>query len=151
MDSFSNTEFWYVDQGIISPEADGSASFRETLHRQEEKWWLPVPRVPPRGLTENSRKQLDHLRESTNQILKAAMAINSIALGEMEVPESYLETLPKVRTSNIAHNLYKQHFIRLPKLVPMESEFIFINLLLEWESISWGIYLQVYYIGSVLR
>lgn len=66
------------------------------MQRQEEKWWLPVPRVAPGGLTENSRKQLSHTRECANQILKAAMAINSIALAEMEVPQSYLETLPKV-------------------------------------------------------
>jgi hypothetical protein len=39
---------------------------------------------------------LNHSRESASQILKAAMSINSIALAEMEVPESYLETLPKV-------------------------------------------------------
>ncbi|OVA15553.1 PRONE domain [Macleaya cordata] len=95
LDSFSDTEFWYVDQGISAPDADGSASFRRPLQRQEEKWWLPVPRVPPGGLQENSRKQLQHKRDSTNQILKAAMAINSIALAEMEVPESYLEALPK--------------------------------------------------------
>ena len=31
-----------------------------------------------------------------NQILKAAMAINSNVLSEMEVPEIYLEALPKV-------------------------------------------------------
>ncbi|XP_061349612.1 rop guanine nucleotide exchange factor 5 isoform X2 [Gastrolobium bilobum] len=95
LDSFTTTEFWYVDQGIVAPDADGSASFRKTIQRQEEKWWLPVPRVPPAGLSENSRKQLNHSRECANQILKAAMSINSIALAEMEVPESYLEVLPK--------------------------------------------------------
>ncbi|TKY47489.1 Rop guanine nucleotide exchange factor 5 [Spatholobus suberectus] len=95
LDSFTATEFWYVDQGIVAPDADGSASFRKTIQRQEEKWWLPVPRVPPAGLGEDSRKQLNHSRECANQILKAAMAINSIALAEMEVPESYLEVLPK--------------------------------------------------------
>lgn len=55
-----------------------------------------MPRVPPGGLHENSRKQLQHKRDCTNQILKAAMAINSTALAEMEIPESYLEVLPKV-------------------------------------------------------
>lgn len=55
-----------------------------------------MPRVPPGGLHENSRKQLQHKRDCTNQILKAAMAINSTTLAEMEVPESYLEVLPKV-------------------------------------------------------
>ncbi|RWW06095.1 hypothetical protein BHE74_00048877 [Ensete ventricosum] len=96
LDSFSDTEFWYVDQGILAPDSDGSASFRRTLHRQEEKWWLPVPRVPPGGLHEKARKELQHKRECTSQILKAAMAINSNSLAEMEVPESYLSSLPKV-------------------------------------------------------
>lgn len=96
LDSFEDTEFWYVDQGILALEADGSASFRQALQRQEEKWWLPVPRVDPGGLSEDSRKHLQHKRDCTNQILKAAMAINSIALADMEVPDSYLETLPKV-------------------------------------------------------
>ncbi|KAG2723823.1 hypothetical protein I3760_02G188300 [Carya illinoinensis] len=95
LDSFVNTEFWYVDQGIVAPDADGSASFRKTTQRQEEKWWLPVPRVAAGGLSEKSRKLLHHTRECASQILKAAMAINSIALAEMEVPESYLEALPK--------------------------------------------------------
>jgi hypothetical protein len=39
---------------------------------------------------------LTHTRECASQILKAAMSINSIALDDMEVPESYLESLPKV-------------------------------------------------------
>lgn len=95
LESFNNTEFWYVDQGILAPEADGSSSFRKPLPRQEDKWWLPVPRVSPGGLGENARKQLQHKRDCTNQILKAAMAINSITLAEMDVPESYFEALPK--------------------------------------------------------
>nr|GLL36948.1 rop guanine nucleotide exchange factor 7-like [Ipomoea trifida] len=95
LDTFENTEFWYVDQGILAPETDGSSSFRNPLPRQEEKWWLPVPRVPTSGLSEKARKQLQHRRDCTNQILKAAMAINSNALAEMDIPESYLEALPK--------------------------------------------------------
>jgi hypothetical protein len=55
-----------------------------------------VPRVPPGGLHDKTRKQLQHKRDSANQILKAAMAINSNALAEMEIPESYLDSLPKV-------------------------------------------------------
>lgn len=95
LDSFSDTDFWYVDQGILASESDGSDSFRRLHLRQEEKWWLPVPRVPPGGLNEKSRKHLQHKRECTNQILKAAMAINSNALAEMEVPDSYFDSLPK--------------------------------------------------------
>ncbi|KAL3640684.1 Rop guanine nucleotide exchange factor 7 [Castilleja foliolosa] len=96
LDSFRNTEFWYVDQGIVAAEADdGSSSFRRPLPRQEDKWWLPVPRVPPGGLTEKARKMLQHKRDCTNQILKAAMAINNAALAEMDIPDSYLDSLPK--------------------------------------------------------
>lgn len=98
LDSFDSTEFWYVDQGIMAPEADGSSSFRKH-QRQEEKWWLPVPRVPTSGLSENARKQLQHKRDCTNQILKASMAINSVTLADMEIPLSFLEGLPKVKTT----------------------------------------------------
>lgn len=55
-----------------------------------------MPRVPPDGILEETRKKLIHKRECAAQILKAAMSINSDALAEMEVPESYIETLPKV-------------------------------------------------------
>ncbi|OMO66453.1 Plant specific Rop nucleotide exchanger, PRONE [Corchorus capsularis] len=107
LDSFVDTEFWYVDQGILAPEADGSTSFRKALQRQEEKWWLPVPRVPPGGLHENSRKQLQHKRDCTNQILKAAMAINSITLADMEVPESYFDSLPKNGRASLGDLIYR--------------------------------------------
>ncbi|XP_020207628.1 rop guanine nucleotide exchange factor 7 isoform X2 [Cajanus cajan] len=107
LDSFVNTEFWYVDQGVIAPDADGPSSFRQALQRQEEKWWLPVPRVPPCGLNENSRKQLQHKRDCTNQILKAAMAINSITLAEMDIPESYLESLPKNARVNLGDVIHR--------------------------------------------
>ncbi|XP_071734493.1 rop guanine nucleotide exchange factor 7-like [Rutidosis leptorrhynchoides] len=95
LDSFSNTEFWYVDKGVTTPEPECLASFHKPLQRQEEKWWLPVPRVPAGGLQEDTRKKLNHKRESANQILKASMSINNVTLSEMEVPESYLESLPK--------------------------------------------------------
>ncbi|ONK67111.1 uncharacterized protein A4U43_C06F15830, partial [Asparagus officinalis] len=79
LDSFHDQEFWYVDQGILAPETNGSASFRMQFQRHEEKWLLPVPHVPARGLQETLRKQLHHKRECTNQILKHTMAINSNA------------------------------------------------------------------------
>ena len=96
LDSFSKTEFWYIDQGNITSDADGSTILRKSMQRQEEKWWLPVPRVPSGGLLEDTRKQLNYKRECANQILKASMSINGITLAEMKVPDSYLETLPKV-------------------------------------------------------
>ncbi|GER34949.1 Rop guanine nucleotide exchange factor [Striga asiatica] len=115
LDGFTDTEFWYVDQGIVAPEADGSsASFRKAVQRQEDKWWLPVPRVPVGGLPEATRKQLSNKREFANQILKAAMSINSIALAEMDVPDLYLETLPKNGRACLGDVIYRyitsEHF-----------------------------------------
>ncbi|KAL9231395.1 hypothetical protein vseg_006629 [Gypsophila vaccaria] len=107
LDSFGKTEFWYVDQGVVASDCDGSSSFRKTLHRQEEKWWLPVPRVPAGGLKLSCRKQLDHKRECTNQILKAAMSINSMVLADMDVPESFLESLPKNGRACLGDMMYR--------------------------------------------
>ncbi|XP_047322409.1 rop guanine nucleotide exchange factor 5-like [Impatiens glandulifera] len=107
LDSFTNTEFWYVDQGVVGEEAnDGSGSFRKN-DRLGEKWWLPLPRVLAEGLTEETRKKLLHKRESASQIFKAAMSINSIALSEMDVPETYLETLPKNGKSCLGDLIYR--------------------------------------------
>ncbi|XP_023549947.1 rop guanine nucleotide exchange factor 5-like [Cucurbita pepo subsp. pepo] len=114
LESFTDTEFWYVDQGIVSSDGDGSSSFRKIVQRQQEKWWLPVPRVPVGGLGEDSRKQLHHTRDCTSQILKAVTAINNIALNDMEVPESYLETLPKNGRACLGDVIYRyitsEHF-----------------------------------------
>ncbi|KAM7526404.1 hypothetical protein LguiA_016306 [Lonicera macranthoides] len=107
LDSFDQTEFWYVEQGIVAKEADGSSSFRKLLPRQEEKWWLPVPRVANGGLSENARKQLQHRRDCTNQILKASMAINSITLADMEVPDSFLDSLPKNGRASLGDLIYR--------------------------------------------
>ncbi|CAN6442908.1 unnamed protein product [Victoria cruziana] len=107
LDSFSDNEFWYVDQGIVATGPDKVGSFGRPGRRQEEKWWLPVPKVPPCGLPEKSRKKLQHRRECTNQILKAAMAINDHALVEMDVPESYLESLPKNGRSSLGDAIYR--------------------------------------------
>ncbi|EYU35264.1 hypothetical protein ABFS82_06G128600 [Erythranthe guttata] len=108
LDGFKKTEFWYVDQGgIVAAETDGSVSFEKAIKRQEDKWWLPVPRVPHGGLSECSRKQLFHQRECANQILKAATSINTIALADMEVPESYMETLPKNGRACLGDVIYR--------------------------------------------
>ncbi|KAJ8477508.1 hypothetical protein OPV22_021235 [Ensete ventricosum] len=102
LEGFRDTEFWYVDRGIMVADADeyGSGSYppsssgRPSL-RQEEKWWLPVPRVPPNGLSKEARKRLQQSRDCANQILKAAMAINSGVLAEIKIPNIYFKTLPK--------------------------------------------------------
>lgn len=105
LDGFSDTEFWYTDRGIglgdcekesyDSPASRGGGGGRPSF-RQEEKWWLPCPKVPPNGLSEETRKKLQQCRDFANQILKAALAINAGVLAEMEIPDPYLETLPKV-------------------------------------------------------
>ncbi|GFP87777.1 wat1-related protein at2g39510 [Phtheirospermum japonicum] len=99
LDGFTKSEFWYVDQGIGAPEAIKSVSFQKAMQQQEEKWWLPVPRVPPGGLSESTRKRLNQKLECASHILKAASTINNSPLAEMDVPKSYLETLPKVTAS----------------------------------------------------
>ncbi|KAM3376765.1 rop guanine nucleotide exchange factor 1 [Capsicum galapagoense] len=101
LDGFRDMEFWYVDRGIVLADGEGCDSYPSGIGfgrpsvRQEEKWWLPCPKVPPKGLSEEARKRLQQCRDCTNQILKAALAINSNVLAEMETPNAYIETLPK--------------------------------------------------------
>ncbi|KAG0467633.1 hypothetical protein HPP92_019213 [Vanilla planifolia] len=106
LDSFKDPEFWYVDKAILAPDSDCSASFRKTIPNQE-KWWLPSPRVPCGGLSEKTRKQLEHKRDSTSQILKAAMSINSNTLSEMEVPDSFIDSLPKNGRTSLGDVIYR--------------------------------------------
>lgn len=58
---------------------------------------MPVPCVSPDGLSEKAKKHLRQKRDCANQIHKAAMAINSGILAEMQIPDSYMASLPKVR------------------------------------------------------
>ncbi|KAK4348886.1 hypothetical protein RND71_031641 [Anisodus tanguticus] len=113
LDAFSGCEFYYVDRGIVV--ADGvdietypcpPSSNRPSI-RLEEKWWLPFPKVPPKGLSEETRKRLRQCRECTNQIFKAAQAINASTLSEMEVPKAYLEGLPKSGKASLGEILHR--------------------------------------------
>lgn len=105
LDGFHDSEFYYVDRGTIV--ADGEfivakhypPSPGQPLIRTEEKWWLPFPKVPSNGLSEETKKRLQQCRECTNQIYKAAAAINSTVLKEIEIPKDYLERLDKVRSA----------------------------------------------------
>lgn len=106
LDAFSGCEFYYVDRGILVADGEdveaypcSPSSHRRSI-RLEEKWWLPFPKVPPKGLSEETRKRLRQCRECTNQIFKAAQAINASTLSEMEVPTAYMESLPKVSVQN---------------------------------------------------
>ncbi|KAE8771684.1 rop guanine nucleotide exchange factor 1 [Hordeum vulgare] len=116
IDEFKETEFWYVDRGIVVDDGGGgpcpsssssSSCGRPSSVRQEEKWWLPCPRVPPKGLPEEARRKLQQSRDCANQILKAAMAINSDVLAEMEIPDAYLESLPKSGRTCLGEIIYR--------------------------------------------
>lgn len=98
LDNFKDqNEFWYVKR-----DADDEKGGAEPRHG--DKWWLPKPKVPPEGLSEVSRKWLQFQKESVNQVLKASMAINAQVLSEMEIPEDYIESLPKVKAGMIIYN-----------------------------------------------
>ncbi|XP_068646137.1 rop guanine nucleotide exchange factor 1-like [Aristolochia californica] len=113
LDGFRETEFWYVDRGILVADAEeihgypSSSSVGRPSLRQEEKWWLPCPRVPPNGLSNEARKRLQQCRDCANQILKAAMAINSSVLAEMEIPDVYFESLPKTGKACLGDIIYR--------------------------------------------
>ncbi|KAL8228909.1 hypothetical protein R6Q57_013809 [Mikania cordata] len=122
LDGFCDREFSYVDRGIALPQGENCDAYpscnsaaRPSV-RQEEKWWLPYPKVPPKGLSEDARKKLHQCRDCTNQILKAALAINSNVLAEMDIPSAYLETLPKNGKECLGEIIYR--YITAEKFSP---------------------------------
>ncbi|KAG8069360.1 hypothetical protein GUJ93_ZPchr0005g14634 [Zizania palustris] len=101
LDNFKEEqEFWYVSK-------DADESERGNTRRQDDKWWLPTVRVPPNGLSDASRKWLQNQKDLVGQVLKAAMAINANVLMEMNVPETYIESLPKNGKSTLGDSMYK--------------------------------------------
>ncbi|KAF0928296.1 hypothetical protein E2562_039407 [Oryza meyeriana var. granulata] len=101
LDNFKDKqEFWYVSK-------DADESEKRNTPRQDDKWWLPTVRVPPGGLSDASRKWLQNQKDLVNQVLKAAMAINANVLMEMDVPEAYIESLPKNGKSTLGDSTYK--------------------------------------------
>ncbi|EPS69067.1 hypothetical protein M569_05698, partial [Genlisea aurea] len=112
LDSFQETEFWYAEEGSVSGSSSRSGSFRRIVQpqqaqRKEEKWWLPIPCVPLDGLSEKFKKFLRQKRDCANQIHKAAMAINSGILSEMQIPESFLSSLPKSGKASLGDAIYR--------------------------------------------
>ncbi|KAI3494949.1 hypothetical protein L1887_37015 [Cichorium endivia] len=108
LESFQETEFWYVEQGSMSSNSR-TGSFRRIPQpqRKDEKWWLPVPCVGPEGLSDSARKHLRQKRDAANQIHKAAMAINSSILAEMEIPHTYIASLPKCGRTSVGDTIYR--------------------------------------------
>ncbi|XP_059638648.1 rop guanine nucleotide exchange factor 12-like [Cornus florida] len=90
------TEFSYISKD--APESE---------KRKDDKWWLPTPKLPPNGLSDVTRKWLKYQKDCVNQVLKAAMAINAQVLAEMEIPESYIETLPKNGRASLGDVIYR--------------------------------------------
>lgn len=96
LDNFKDqNEFYYV-----AKDADDSDNKDKPKTTNDDKWWLPTPKVPAEGLSEAARKFLQYQKDCVNQVLKAAMAINAQVLSEMEIPENYIESLPKVIQKN---------------------------------------------------
>ncbi|XP_008775803.3 rho guanine nucleotide exchange factor 8-like [Phoenix dactylifera] len=101
LDNFKDQdEFWYVSR-------DADESEKGNTGRKDDKWWLPTVKVPPNGLSEVTTRWLVYQKESVNQVLKAAMAINAQVLTEMEVPEVHIESLPKNGRSSLGDAIYK--------------------------------------------
>ncbi|PAN28409.1 hypothetical protein GQ55_5G151100 [Panicum hallii var. hallii] len=102
LDNFKErTEFWYVKRDSCSE------SENEGSQRSDEKWWIPIVKVPPAGLSKPSRGWLLHQKELVNQVLKAAMAINANCLMEMSIPDTYIDTLPKNGRASLGDALYR--------------------------------------------
>ncbi|KAK3162003.1 hypothetical protein QOZ80_1BG0084070 [Eleusine coracana subsp. coracana] len=102
LDNFKDRiEFWYVKRDSCS-ETD-----KEESQQSDEKWWIPIVKVPPTGLSPASRGWIQHQKELVNQVLKAAMAINANCLMEMNIPETYLEALPKNGRASLGDALYR--------------------------------------------
>ena len=99
LESFKSTEFWYADSVHERPSnvmmmRDSSSSSSSC---GGEEVWIPVAKVASCGLSERARRHLSGQREAANQILKAAKSINEHVLSEMEIPETYWKSLPRVK------------------------------------------------------
>ncbi|OEL22457.1 Rho guanine nucleotide exchange factor 8 [Dichanthelium oligosanthes] len=102
LDNFKDrNEFWYVKRDSCSE------SENEGSQRSDEKWWIPIVKVPPAGLPPASRGWILHQKELVNQVLKAAMAINANCLMEMSIPDTYIDTLPKNGRASLGDALYR--------------------------------------------
>ncbi|CAH2068024.1 unnamed protein product, partial [Thlaspi arvense] len=94
------SEFSYVSK-------DSSDSDDANAKKNDDKWWIPTVKVPPDGLSEASRRFLQYQKDCVNQVLKAAMAINAQVLFEMEIPESYIDSLPKNGRASLGDQMYR--------------------------------------------
>ncbi|KAE9588186.1 hypothetical protein Lal_00002844 [Lupinus albus] len=102
LDNFRDqNEFWYASKN------DEDSKGNINTQRKSDKWWLPIVKVPPTGLSDVAGKWIQFQKDSVNQVLKAAMAINAQVLSEMEIPENYIESLPKNGRECLGESIYK--------------------------------------------
>lgn len=91
LDNFGDQqEFWYGSK--YDNDSD-----KANAQRDDEKWWIPTVQVALDGVSDGYRKWLVSMKDSVNQVHKAAMVINAQVLSEMKIPENYIESLPKVK------------------------------------------------------
>uniref|UniRef100_A0A0D3AD73 PRONE domain-containing protein n=1 Tax=Brassica oleracea var. oleracea TaxID=109376 RepID=A0A0D3AD73_BRAOL len=101
LDSFKDQdEFYYIT-------TDSPESLTSNSTRNDDKWWLPTVKVPPTGLSETSKTFLLSQRECVSQVLESAMAINAEVLSQMEIPESYIDSLPKKGRVSLGDTIYR--------------------------------------------
>lgn len=84
-----------------------------------------------------SRKFLQYQKDCVNQVLKAAMAINAQIISEMEIPEDYIESLPKVSETNYVRNIFEWKG-------NLRSKLSFVHGFTEWKGKPRGFHLQKY-------
>ncbi|KAJ6675358.1 ROP GUANINE NUCLEOTIDE EXCHANGE FACTOR 1 [Salix viminalis] len=80
LDSFQDAEFWYAEQGSMSSNSTRSGSFRRVITQRKEEKWW------------------------------ASMAINSSILAEMEIPDTYIATLPKSGRASLGDTIYRNMY-----------------------------------------
>ncbi|XP_048599970.1 rop guanine nucleotide exchange factor 13 [Brassica napus] len=101
LDSFKDQdEFYYIT-------TDSPESLTSNSTRNDDKWWLPTVKVPPTGLSETSKTFLLSQKECVSQVLESAMAINAEVLSQMEIPESYIDSLPKKGRVSLGDTIYR--------------------------------------------
>ncbi|XVE52082.1 hypothetical protein DITRI_Ditri02bG0092500 [Diplodiscus trichospermus] len=101
LDTFKDqNEFYYLSK-------DAPDSGKGNNKRKDDKWWLPTVKVPKDGLSDAARKNLQTQKECVTQVLKLAMQINGQVLSEMEVPENYIESLPKNGRASLGDSIYR--------------------------------------------
>ncbi|KAF5774503.1 putative PRONE domain, Rop guanine nucleotide exchange factor [Helianthus annuus] len=100
LDSMTETEFWYEEDGSRVEGRDGNV-------KESKRWWLPAPQVPVGGLSDGERKKLLNRAKLVLQIFKAAKSINEAILLEMPIPKIISDALPKSGKASLGEDLYR--------------------------------------------